>query len=164
MLRNAGGGLRLAVASRMDPLLPLHRWRLGGQLTEIGTSDLAFSTEEASLLLAPHGCTLPADALESLMRPTACGRTEVGGMRTLTTGLAGQQQLRSARRGGPDQAVWSPAARSSAALPAALGRRRGNLILVDPASGRGECSPELSGCSLSPALPPEGGAGRPLDG
>ena len=46
-------------------------------------------------------------------------------MRTLTTGLAGQQQPRSARRGGPCQ----PAGPSAAPL-AALALRRGNLILV----------------------------------
>jgi LuxR family transcriptional regulator, maltose regulon positive regulatory protein len=70
VLRNARAGLRLAVASRMDPLLPLHRYRLAGQLTEIRAGDLAFTSAEASLLLAQHGCTLPADALECLMRRT----------------------------------------------------------------------------------------------
>ena len=43
VLRNVGPGLRLVVASRMDPLLPLHRYRLAGELTEIRASDLAFS-------------------------------------------------------------------------------------------------------------------------
>ena len=38
MLRNAGSALRLLVTSRMDPLLPLHRYRLAGQLTEIRAS------------------------------------------------------------------------------------------------------------------------------
>ena len=57
VLRNVGAGLRLVVASRMDPLLPLHRYRLTGQLTEIRASDLAFSTDEAGLLLAQHGGT-----------------------------------------------------------------------------------------------------------
>ena len=70
VLRNAGAGLRLAVASRMDPLLPLHRYRVAGQLAEIRASDLAFSTDEAALLLARHGCTLTADLLESLTRRT----------------------------------------------------------------------------------------------
>jgi LuxR family transcriptional regulator, maltose regulon positive regulatory protein len=70
LLRNAGAGLRVAVSSRMDPLLPLHRYRLAGQLTEIRASDLAFSTAEAGLLLARHGCMLPAEALETLMRRT----------------------------------------------------------------------------------------------
>jgi LuxR family maltose regulon positive regulatory protein len=51
VLRNVGAGLRLVVASRMDPPLPLHRYRLTGQLTEIRASDLAFSTDEAGLLL-----------------------------------------------------------------------------------------------------------------
>ena len=61
LLRNVGPGLRLVVASRMDPLLPLHRYRLAGQLAEIRASDLAFSVAEAGLLLAQHGSTLTAD-------------------------------------------------------------------------------------------------------
>ena len=36
LLGNAGTGLRLAVSSRTDPLLPLHRYRLAGELTAIG--------------------------------------------------------------------------------------------------------------------------------
>src|SRR5436309_7496268 len=70
MLRNVGPGLRLLVASRMDPLLPLHRYRLAGQLTEIRASDLAFSLDEAGQLLSQHGGLLTADALESLNRRT----------------------------------------------------------------------------------------------
>ena len=35
--------------------------------------------------------------------------SRAGGMRTLTTGLAGQQQARSARGGGPDQTPLSSA-------------------------------------------------------
>jgi LuxR family transcriptional regulator, maltose regulon positive regulatory protein len=70
MLRNAGSGLRVVVTSRMDPLLPLHRYRVAGQLTEIRADDLAFSAAEASLLLAQHGSTLPADSLESLTQRT----------------------------------------------------------------------------------------------
>ena len=70
MLRNAGPALRAVVTSRVDPLLPLHRYRLAGQLTEIRASDLAFSTAEAELLLAQHGSTLPADSLESLTQRT----------------------------------------------------------------------------------------------
>src|SRR5947209_2127735 len=68
VLRNVGPGLRLLVASRMDPLLPLHRYRLAGQLTEIRASDLAFSFDEAGLLLGEHAGLLTADALESLNR------------------------------------------------------------------------------------------------
>ena len=70
VLRNAGPCLRLAVSSRMDPLLPLHRYRLDGGLTEIRASDLAFSGDEADLLLDQHGRTLTADLRESLVRRT----------------------------------------------------------------------------------------------
>ena len=70
VLRNAGAGLRLVVAARMDPPLPLHRCRLAGELTEIRASDLAFTTAEAGLLLARHGSTVTADALERLTRRT----------------------------------------------------------------------------------------------
>jgi len=70
ILRNAGPGLRLVVSSQMDPPLRLHRYRLAGQLTEIGRSDLAFSVAEAGQLMAQHDCTLPADSLECLTRQT----------------------------------------------------------------------------------------------
>jgi LuxR family transcriptional regulator, maltose regulon positive regulatory protein len=70
VVRNAGPGLRLAVCSRMDPPLPLHRYRVAGQLAEIRASDLAFSTAEAGLLLARHECPLTADLLERLTRRT----------------------------------------------------------------------------------------------
>jgi LuxR family transcriptional regulator, maltose regulon positive regulatory protein len=70
VLRNAGAGLRLVACSRMEPLLPLHRYRLAGHLAEIRAGDLAFSTAEADLLMAQHGVTLRADSLESLMQRT----------------------------------------------------------------------------------------------
>ena len=70
ILPNAQPGLRLVVSSRVDPLLPLHRYRLAGELTEIRASDLAFSTAEARLLLAQHGSALSADSLGRLMRRT----------------------------------------------------------------------------------------------
>jgi LuxR family maltose regulon positive regulatory protein len=70
VLRNVGSGLRLVAASRMDPPLPLHRYRLTGQLAEIRAGDLAFSSAEAGLLLAKHGCALTAGSLESLTRRT----------------------------------------------------------------------------------------------
>ena len=68
VLRNAAPGLRLIAASRMDPLLPLHRYRLAGELAEIRAGDLAFSVSEAALLLAQHGIALPDPAIASLTR------------------------------------------------------------------------------------------------
>jgi LuxR family transcriptional regulator, maltose regulon positive regulatory protein len=69
VLRNVGPGLRLAVSARMDPL-PLHRYRLAGELTEIRAGDLAFTVPEAGQLMARHGITLTADSLEGLTRQT----------------------------------------------------------------------------------------------
>jgi LuxR family maltose regulon positive regulatory protein len=69
VLRNVGPGLRLAVSARMDPL-PLHRYRLAGELTEIRVGDLAFTVPEAGQLMARHGITLTADSLECLTRRT----------------------------------------------------------------------------------------------
>jgi LuxR family maltose regulon positive regulatory protein len=56
----------------MDPPLPLplHRYRLAGALAEIRASDLAFTVPEAGGLLARHGITLPAGALECLTERT----------------------------------------------------------------------------------------------
>jgi LuxR family transcriptional regulator, maltose regulon positive regulatory protein len=87
VLRNAQPGLHLVVVSRMDPLLPLHRYRLAGQLAEIRADDLAFSTEESALLLAHHGITLSADALDRIT-----GRTEgwAAGMRLAALSLQGR--------------------------------------------------------------------------
>ena len=68
VLRNAAPGLRLIGASRMDPLLPLHRYRLAGELAEVRAGDLAFSVNESALLLAQHGIALPDPVIESLTR------------------------------------------------------------------------------------------------
>ncbi len=68
VLRNTGPGLRLVAASRIDPLLPLHRYRLAGELTEIRASHLAFSVPEAGQLMARQGVVLSAGSLESLTR------------------------------------------------------------------------------------------------
>jgi LuxR family maltose regulon positive regulatory protein len=66
LLRNAQPGLHLMVASRMDPQLPLHRFRLAGELAEIRASDLAFSVPESGLLMTQHGIILPPGSLECL--------------------------------------------------------------------------------------------------
>ena len=84
--RNAHPGLHLVVASRVDPLLPLHRYRLTGELAEIRADDLAFSVEESGLLLAHHGIVLSEAALKGLT-----GRTEgwVAGIRLAALSLHG---------------------------------------------------------------------------
>jgi LuxR family maltose regulon positive regulatory protein len=47
--------LRLVMAGRADPALPLSRWRGRGQLTEIRAPDLAFTPEESAALLTAAG-------------------------------------------------------------------------------------------------------------
>jgi LuxR family transcriptional regulator, maltose regulon positive regulatory protein len=103
VLRNAGPGLHLVMASRMDPLVPLHRYRLAGELTEIRADDLAFSVEESGLLLAHHGVTVSSAALESLT-----GRTEgwAAGIRLAALSLQGHPD--------PDQFVKELDAEDSA--------------------------------------------------
>ncbi len=70
LLRNATPQLHLVAASRLDPLMPLHRYRLAGELTEIRADELAFSVSEASLLIEQHGVGLPADSVEFLTART----------------------------------------------------------------------------------------------
>ena len=86
VLWNAKPGLRLVASSRMDPLLPLHRYRLNGELTEVRADDLAFTVTESGTLMAQHGLTLSEAALESLT-----GRTEgwAAGLRLAAISLEG---------------------------------------------------------------------------
>jgi LuxR family transcriptional regulator, maltose regulon positive regulatory protein len=53
--------LRLVLACRADPPLPLARWRARGQLTELRAADLRFSVAEATALLASVAGELPDD-------------------------------------------------------------------------------------------------------
>ena len=68
VLRNARSGLHLVAASRADPQLPLHRYRLAGEMTEIRAADLAFTVAEAALLMARHGIDVPRASVEVLTR------------------------------------------------------------------------------------------------
>ncbi|WP_213450142.1 LuxR C-terminal-related transcriptional regulator [Rhizomonospora bruguierae] len=66
LLRHCGGGLRLVLASRVEPRLPLHRWRVSGQLAELGLADLAFTPEETAALARRHGLALSSAHLDRL--------------------------------------------------------------------------------------------------
>ncbi|MET9761364.1 LuxR C-terminal-related transcriptional regulator [Streptomyces sp. NPDC006372] len=70
VLRHAGRGLRLVLVTRTEPLLPLHRYRASGELTEIRDAELAFTSEEAHELLSRHGLHLPASAVRALVERT----------------------------------------------------------------------------------------------
>ena len=62
--------IRLLIAARSDPLLPLHRYRLAGQMRELRAADLAMTREEVRELLAAHGVSLPDRQFEVLATRT----------------------------------------------------------------------------------------------
>src|ERR1700722_12896875 len=51
-------GLRFILSARSDPLLPLHRYRLGGQMHELRAAQLALSPNEMQQMLASYDVTL----------------------------------------------------------------------------------------------------------
>jgi LuxR family transcriptional regulator, maltose regulon positive regulatory protein len=83
--------LRLVLASRADPPLPLARLRAGGQLTELREADLRFSSEEAAALLRTAvGRELPEAAVAALGE-----RTEgwVAGLQLAALSLRGRTDV-----------------------------------------------------------------------
>jgi len=86
VLKNARPGLRLVVTSRIDPPLPLHQYRLTGDLTEIRADDLAFSVAEVASLMVQHGVTLSPSVLEYL---TETGEGWAAGLRMAAMSMAG---------------------------------------------------------------------------
>jgi LuxR family transcriptional regulator, maltose regulon positive regulatory protein len=83
--------LRLVLASRADPPLPLARLRAGGQLVELREADLRFSAEEtAALLRTAVGPELPEAAVAALG-----DRTEgwAAGLQLAALSLQGQADI-----------------------------------------------------------------------
>ncbi|GAB2941337.1 hypothetical protein GCM10027280_32290 [Micromonospora polyrhachis] len=70
LLRHTGDRLRLVLGCRRAPTLALHRRRLSGELTEIGATELAFTAEETTELLAAHEVTLAARQVHDLRTRT----------------------------------------------------------------------------------------------
>jgi LuxR family maltose regulon positive regulatory protein len=70
VVRHSSPVLRLVLVGRWDPPLPLHRYRLAGQLTEVRSTDLAFTADETTQLLNLHGVELSATGLTSLLEHT----------------------------------------------------------------------------------------------
>ena len=87
LLEHLPSSLRLVLASRADPPLPLARLRARGQLTELRERDLRFTTEEAAVLLRTAvGPDLPEAAIATLE-----GHTEgwVAGLQLAALSLQG---------------------------------------------------------------------------
>ena len=91
--RRGLGNLRLVIATRADPTLPLQRLRLGDRLTELNAADLAFDQTEAVQLLAQHDIHLRPDQLKTLL-----ARTEgwAAGVRLAALALRDQDDLDAA--------------------------------------------------------------------
>ncbi|WP_310725276.1 LuxR C-terminal-related transcriptional regulator [Streptomyces sp. N2A] len=70
LLEHAGPLWRLVVTSRVEPLLPLHRYRAEDRLTEIRGADLAFTPHEVAVLLRRHDLRPPEDVVQALTRRT----------------------------------------------------------------------------------------------
>jgi LuxR family maltose regulon positive regulatory protein len=70
LLRRPPPSLRVVMATRTDPPLRLGRMRLAGELTELREADLAFTLDEARLLLDEPGVELPPDVPERIWRRT----------------------------------------------------------------------------------------------
>jgi ATP/maltotriose-dependent transcriptional regulator MalT len=91
LLEHRPSGLRLVLASRADPPLPLARLRARGQLGELRDADLRFTAEEAAALLrAVVGPDLPDAAVAVL-----AARTEgwVAGLQLAGLSLRGQADV-----------------------------------------------------------------------
>jgi LuxR family maltose regulon positive regulatory protein len=62
--------MRLILAARSDPLLPLHKYRLAGQMAELRAADLAMTPAEIREVLAVHGVSLPKREVDVLVART----------------------------------------------------------------------------------------------
>jgi len=60
----------LVLLTRSDPVLPLHRYRLSGQVAEVRAADLALTGAEVRRLVARHGVRLAAPAADALAERT----------------------------------------------------------------------------------------------
>ncbi|MFC5266068.1 LuxR C-terminal-related transcriptional regulator [Kribbella qitaiheensis] len=94
LLRHSGQRLRVVLLTRVDPVLPLHRYRLAEMMTEVRMADLAFTEEETSRLVRQSGINLSATSISAVARRT---RGWAAGLRFASMFLESS--------GNPDQAV-----------------------------------------------------------
>ncbi|HEU4425234.1 MAG TPA: hypothetical protein VFR67_22110, partial [Pilimelia sp.] len=98
LLRYSTPGLHLVVVGRTTRLLPLHLYHLAGELTEIGTDDLALHPDETARLLERHGLESTAADIATVHASTE------GWMTGVCLYALAQQQTRGAASGSPDPA------------------------------------------------------------
>ena len=63
-------GLRFVLSARSDPLLPLHRYRLGGQMHELRAADLALTPAEMQQMLESYDVNLKPQDFDLLAART----------------------------------------------------------------------------------------------
>jgi LuxR family maltose regulon positive regulatory protein len=61
---------RIVLASRREPSLPMHRWRVEGRVSEIRSDQLAFDEDEAAAMLIGLGVAVEHDTVWQLTRQT----------------------------------------------------------------------------------------------
>ena len=85
LIRRSGGGLRVVLLTREDPLLPLHRYRLDDAMVEVRMADLAFTSGEARKMLGGMGVRLSSATMDAII-----GRTQgwAAGLRMAAMSLA----------------------------------------------------------------------------
>ncbi len=94
VLGHCGRRLRLVILTRVDPMLPLHRFRLADTIAEVRMADLAFSRQETERLVEQCGVVLRDPSVAALV-----GRTRgwAAGLRFALMALSGSED--------PDAAV-----------------------------------------------------------
>ena len=70
VLRHPPPNLRVVMTALSDPIIPLHRYRLQGNLSEIRAAELAMTNPEVEQLFAAHDIRLSASQVEVLARRT----------------------------------------------------------------------------------------------
>ncbi len=70
LLRHSGRRLHIVIVTRVDPILPLYRYRLEDRLTEIRMVDLAFTDAEVEELMRNAGLALTAASVHTLNQRT----------------------------------------------------------------------------------------------
>jgi LuxR family transcriptional regulator, maltose regulon positive regulatory protein len=95
LMQRSGGHLRVVLLGREDPLLPLHRYRLAGTLTELRMADLGFTRDEARAMLTGLGVDLSEGAMDAMI-----GRTQgwAAGLRMAAMSLAHRADREEAAR------------------------------------------------------------------
>jgi len=117
LLRHLPPGLRLVLAGRSDPPLPLAGLRARGQLAELRADDLRFTADEAAALLREAiGADLPGDAVAALAARTEGWAAGLQLARPVAAGTGGRCRARRGvqrqppvRPGLPDRGGARPA-------------------------------------------------------